>query len=37
MAEKNQPYDQNVRLSASSDDLLLIAGRKKNPDTLFST
>jgi predicted lipid carrier protein YhbT len=35
MAENNQPYDADVRFSATSDDLLLIAGRKEDPDTLF--
>jgi predicted lipid carrier protein YhbT len=35
MAENNQPCDADVRFSATSDDLLLIAGRKEDPDTLF--
>jgi predicted lipid carrier protein YhbT len=35
MPEKNSPHDADVRFSASSDDLLLIAGRKEDPDTLF--
>jgi len=35
MAENNQTFDANVSFSASSDDLLLIAGRKEDPDTLF--
>jgi len=35
MAESNQQQDADVSFSASSDDLLLIAGRKEDPDTLF--
>lgn len=35
MAESNQSTDADVSFSASSDDLLLIAGRKEDPDTLF--
>jgi len=35
MAESNQSQDADVNFSASSDDLLLIAGRKEDPDTLF--
>lgn len=35
MTENNQTLDADVRFSASSDDLLLIAGRKEDPDTLF--
>gem|GEM_PF-261187 len=35
MTESNQQQDADVSFSASSDDLLLIAGRKEDPDTLF--
>jgi O2-independent ubiquinone biosynthesis accessory factor UbiT len=35
MAEKQQQPKQAVSFSANGDDLLLIAGRKQDPDTLF--
>lgn len=35
MTEDNQRQTADVSFSASSDDLLLIAGRKEDPDTLF--
>ncbi len=35
MAKNGSQTDVNVTFSASSEDLLLIAGRKEDPDTLF--
>jgi predicted lipid carrier protein YhbT len=35
MANNGQQFDADVSFSASSEDLLLIAGRKEDPDTLF--
>jgi predicted lipid carrier protein YhbT len=35
MAESSQQTSPDVSFSASSEDLLLIAGRKEDPDTLF--
>lgn len=35
MANNGQQVDADVSFSASSEDLLLIAGRKEDPDTLF--
>lgn len=35
MADKNEDIIEDVSFSASGDDLVLIAGRKQDPDTLF--
>ncbi len=35
MADNNNTIKEDVSFSASGDDLLLIAGRKQDPDTLF--
>jgi predicted lipid carrier protein YhbT len=35
MADKQKELSSDVSFSATSDDLLLIAGRKEDPDTLF--
>jgi len=35
MADKNEDIIEDVSFSATGDDLVLIAGRKQDPDTLF--
>ena len=35
MADKNEHIIEDVSFSATGDDLVLIAGRKQDPDTLF--